>query len=304
MDASLNARNTAFVRADHGPSQAYLLLLLPPRLLGGFFSLLVVLLLGGCASSEPTVPYPAFIQTAELPDIFMAGMPGIRAKRLAGDPETRRSSNVMTLPADWSFTTGGLPDKSIELYVLRGEVQLGDLSLRPGGYAWLPSGTTGVPLATTDGAQLLYFLDDADADTAIQTPLVLNEELLPWQSRRDIAGFGIAEKVLREDPGSGARTWLLRIEPGAALPWQSSSVREEGLMLSGAYWHTECVGGVPVTEQYLPGGYYYRPSGAVHGGPESRADAPSVWYLRTIDSATVSAATCDAGANAGGTASP
>ncbi len=292
MDASLNARKQAFVRANQGPGQAYLLLLLPPRYLGGFFSLVIFLVLGGCASSEPSVPYPAFIQTAELPDIFMAGMPGIRAKRLAGDPETRRSSNLVSLPADWSFTTGGLPDKSIELYVLRGEVQLGDLKLQPGGYAWLPSGTTGVPLATTDGAQLLYFLDDANPDSVIQTPLVLNEELVPWQYTRDLAGFGIAEKVLRDDPGSGARTWLRRVEPGATLPWQRSSVREEGMLLSGDYWHSECVEGIPVTRQYLPGGYYYRPSGAVNGGPESRATTPSVWYLRTIAPGAVSPSTC------------
>ncbi len=259
--------------------------------------LVALLALGGCASSEPTVPYPAFIQTSELPDIFMAGMPGIRAKRLAGDPKTRRSSNLVSLPAEWSFTTGGLPDKSIELYVLRGEVQLGDLSLGTGGYAWLPSGTTGTPLATTQGAQLLYFLDDADPDNVIQTPLVLNEELVSWQYTRDIDGFGLAEKVLREDPGSGARTWLRRIEPGATLRWQSSSVREEGMLLSGDYWHSECVGGTPVTKQYLPGGYYYRMSGAVNGGPESRATAESVWFIRTTSSAVISAATCDPAQN-------
>ena len=299
----LNARIEAFVGTDQGPGQECLLLLLPPRLLGGFFTLLILLTLGGCASSEPVVPYPAFIQTAELPDIFMAGMPGIRAKRLAGDPETRRSSNLMVLPADWEFTTGGLPDKSIELYVIRGNVQLGDLSLGPGGYAWLPSGTTGIPLATTDGAQLLYFLDDADPDAVIQTPLVLNEELVPWQYTRDIAGFGIAEKVLREDPGSGARTWLRRIEPGATLPWQTSSTREEGMLLSGDYWHSECVGGVPVTNEYLPGGYYYRPSGAVHGGSESRAVTPSIWYIRTTSQASTSPAVCG-GAEAASNASP
>ena len=50
MDASLNARNTAFVRADQGPGQECLLLLLPPRFLGGFFTLLVLLAMGGCAT--------------------------------------------------------------------------------------------------------------------------------------------------------------------------------------------------------------------------------------------------------------
>ena len=58
------------------------------------------ILLGGCASGPPQLPYPAFVQVDELNDIFMASLPGVRAKQLSGDPQTRRTSNRVDLPKD------------------------------------------------------------------------------------------------------------------------------------------------------------------------------------------------------------
>jgi glyoxylase-like metal-dependent hydrolase (beta-lactamase superfamily II) len=86
-------------------------------------------LLAGCASGPTPPPYPAFVQVDRLPDVFLAGLPGVRAKQLAGDPESRRSSNFVTLPPDWSFGTGASPDKSLEIYVLAGRVRLGEFTL-------------------------------------------------------------------------------------------------------------------------------------------------------------------------------
>jgi hypothetical protein len=246
--------------------------------------LLFCLLLAGCAST-PEAPYPVFIRTAELPDTFLAGLPGVRAKHLAGNPDTRRSSDLVTLPPDWSFTTGGFPDKSVEIYVVAGSVKIGEFLLEPGGYAFIPGGSTGFELSSEGGARLLYFLDDEDTGGVIQTPLVTNQNLLTWATSGGVDGFGLAEKVLREDPGSGARTWLLRVDPGALLPWRQASVPEEGFLLEGAYLHSECVAGVVLTGSYEPGGYFYRPAQAVNGGPESgAAGQTAVWYMRRLTS--------------------
>ena len=110
--------------------------------------LLSLSMLGACAASAPQTPYPAFIQTEELPDVFLAGLPGVRAKQLAGNPETRRSSNRIILPPDWQFTTGASPGKSVEIFVLAGEIALGDLPLGPGAYAYIPPGSTGLQMFT------------------------------------------------------------------------------------------------------------------------------------------------------------
>lgn len=246
-------------------------------------ALIVCVLLSACAST-PEPPYPVFVDTAALPNSFLVELPGVDGKRLAANPDTRRSSDLLALPPGWSFTTGGSPDKSVEIYVLQGAVKLGEFELASGGYAFVPSGSTGFELSSDGGARILYFLDEADASGVIGTPLITNQNLLIWATSTDIDGFGLAEKVLREDPGSGARTWLLRVEPGAVLPWQKATVAEEGFLLSGRYTHSECVAGVEIIGSYKPGGYFYRPAEAVNGGPASRADQTAVWYLRRLKS--------------------
>ena len=241
------------------------------------YALLVLMLLAGCASGPPAVPFPAFIQADELEDVFLARLPGVRAKQLAGDPQTRRTSNRIDLPADWSGTSGGTPGRSMEIFVLAGQLMLADIELRPGGYAYLPAGSLGFNMQTDDGARILYFVNDADPEAIIRTPIILNSGLLEWQPA---ATPGIAIRELRYDPGTGSTTWLMRIEAGAAVPWQASSETREGYLVSGRYRHSECVAGQAVTWVYEAGGYFYRPAGVVNGGPQAGADTDAVWLLR------------------------
>ncbi len=246
-------------------------------------SILVVLAVSSCASGPPELPYPAFVQVDELSDVFMASLPGIRAKALAGDPATRRSSRRIDLPPDWSGTSGGSPGRSLEIFVLKGRLELADIELGPGGYAFLPAGSLGFNLKSAAGAQILYFLNDVDPESIIRSPIIINSGLLGWDAA-DIAG--VATKELRKDPGNGARTWLLRVSPGASLPWQVSSVLREGYLVTGSYRHSECVLGEVHTWPYGPGGYFYRPPDTINGGPSAAALTESIWLLREMASGT------------------
>lgn len=245
--------------------------------------LLCAMLLSACASGPPDVPFPAFIDTGELDDVFLASLPGVRAKQLSGDPMTRRTSNRIDLPADWQGTSGGTPGRSTELFVLAGALRLADLELGPGGYAFLPAGSLGFNLRTDEGARILYFVNDANPEAVIRSPIILDSTLLEWQPT---SSPGITTKELLADPGTGATTWLLRIGAGADVPWESSTTIREGFLVSGQYRHTECVEGEPVTHAYAPGGYFYRPSDTVNGGPMAGADADAVWLLRETAQAT------------------
>ena len=113
------------------------------RALSRLTAIVVALALGGCSSGPPQLPYPAFIAVEELPDAFIANLPGVRAKRLAGDPETRQFSSRIVIPPDWQFTTGASPGQSVEIFVLAGQLTVGEFDLTPGGYAWLPPGSSG-----------------------------------------------------------------------------------------------------------------------------------------------------------------
>lgn len=234
----------------------------------------------GCAAGRPDVPYPAFIQADELPDVFMAALPGVRAKQFAGSPQTRRSSNRITLPPDWQGTTGASPGKSLELYVLEGEITVGRTRLDSGGYAWFPPGDSGANLKSSAGAVVLYFLDDANPDNAWRTPIIVNSNSAVSEPLPDTPRHGMRTWLLRHDPGSGARTWVLEVAPSASIPWQLRRQVTEGYLISGEYEGTECVAGRPVTGTYSAGGYFHRPAETVHGGPSERAVTTSVWLLR------------------------
>ena len=249
------------------------LLRMPPRFWAAFF----VSIAAGCASGPPELPYPAFIQTQELHNIYLATMPGVYAKQLAGNPKTRRTSNQIDLPPGWQGPTGGAPGKALEIFVLTGDLDVSDMRLTAGGYVHVPPGTFGFNLKTAEGARILYFLDDVDPMAMIETPTILDTGLVDWQPT-DIAGVSV--KVLRYDPGNGARTWLKKIEPGAIIPWQSSSAIREGYLASGQYQNSECVNGESHTWIYTQGGYFYRPNDTLSGGPETRAISESIWVLR------------------------
>ncbi len=250
--------------------------------------LVICLQISACASGPSQLPYPAFIQVDELPDVFIAGLPGIRAKQLAGNPQTRRSSKQIILPADWQFTTGAAPGLSVEVYVLAGEISLGGLAIGMGGYAYIPPGSTGMQMSTEGGAVLLYFLDDADAQAVIQTPLITDSDLVGWQPLSESPNdIGLSVKELRFDPGSGARSWLLKVDSVATQGFRKSSVTNEGYLLSGSYQTSECVLGEIVTDVYLPGGYFHRPPGAIHGGAEEKTPDSAIWFMRVLQKDTI-----------------
>lgn len=274
------------------PCSIHLPLAVPPRSSGRLFSFLAAatLLLCACASGPPKLPYPAFVQTDELEDVFMAALPGIRAKQLAGDPQMRTTSNRVDLPPDWQGTSGASPGKALEIFVLSGRLMVADIALDAGGYAYLPSGSLGFNLASPDGARILYFLDNVDPLSVIRTPIIIDSNLLDWQASPT---NGMTTMELRADPGSGARTWLVRIEPGAELPWESSTALREGFLIKGIYRHSECDDGQPQTGDYMPGGYFYRPGDVVNGGPDSNATEETIWLLREkIASKTTIHASC------------
>lgn len=242
-----------------------------------FVLLSALMLLAACASGPPKLPYPAFIQADELSDMFMATLPGVRGKQLAGDPQTRRTSNRIDLPPAWKGTSGGVPGRSMEIFVVEGLLTIADIELPPGGYAFLPAGSLGFNMQSAEGARILYFVNDADPESIIRSPIIIDAGLLDWEPT---AMSGIATKVLRSDPGNGAKTWLLRIESGSSVPWQRSSALREGYLLRGNYQHSECVLGVVQTGQYMQGGYFYRPADTVNGGPMSGGETDAVWFLR------------------------
>lgn len=247
-------------------------------------ALFVIALLASCASSPKPPAYPVFVVSDELPDLFLANLPGVRAKEFAGDMRSRTVSNRIDLPEGWSGTTGGSPGKALEIFVLTGDLTLADVDLGAGGYVYVPPGSLGFNLGSDSGARVLWFLSDVDNEATIQSPLILDSKLVDWQATDHV---GVFSKDLRADPGSGERTWLMRYETGAEIPWQARSAPLEGYLMSGQFQQSECVTGGAYTDVYLPGGYFKRPADAVHGGPEAIVLSESIWFLREKKSSSI-----------------
>jgi glyoxylate utilization-related uncharacterized protein len=165
----------------------------------------------------------------------------------------------------------------MEIFVIAGELMVADIELKAGGYAYLPAGSLGFNLEATEGARILYFVNDTDPESVIRSPIIINSHLLHWE---ETAKLGVASKELRSDPGNGSKTWLVRVSTGASQAWESSSAVREGYLVDGNQQYAECVNGKVELWQYAPGGYFYRPADTISGGPDSLALTESIWFLR------------------------
>jgi hypothetical protein len=151
------------------------------KALRGLLFCALALQLTACAPSQPDVPYPAFVRVEEIPDVFIAGLPGVRAKGLVGaNSDSAGGGYRIDLPSSWQGTSGASPDKTLEIFVIDGELSVADVSLKRGGYAYLPPGTLGFKLKSSTGARILYFLDDIEPTAVIRTPLILESGLIDW----------------------------------------------------------------------------------------------------------------------------
>ncbi len=214
------------------------------------------------------------MNAVEAPEVFLAELPGVRARALSTNADRRTGHYLVDLPVAWTGSSGASPGKAVEIFVLAGDLSVGTDVLRVGGYAYLPPGGLGVNLRAYDGAQVLYRIGDPKEGALMRTPLLLDSSLVDWQPT-GVDGESIKE--LRFDPGSQERTWLRRLEPGATLPWRSSLSATESVLVSGDLDYAECVDGIPQVGAYLSGGYILRPADVPHGGPSTVIRQASVW---------------------------
>jgi quercetin dioxygenase-like cupin family protein len=86
---------------------------------------------------------------------------------------------------------------------------------------------------------------------------------------------------LKKDPFTSARTWYVRLGPGMRMPWEVHSMVEEGYVMQGRYTLAECLPARTVIGDYREGGYFWRPGGIPHSGPESGPDGAVMWLQRS-----------------------
>jgi quercetin dioxygenase-like cupin family protein len=270
-------------------------------------ALVAGLALAACATSGPrgaraTAPiveydFVAFVQENAVPWTTSDAFAGVPARVLSADPAIGRYAAVLNVPAGYRRGDGAALPVSTELYVLEGNLRFGDDMLGARDFVFVPPGVPFPELASAPGARVLAFhapsTPDAEALAKQQAQgyFVTLDRDARWSpgTVSEAAGVNVPLEVkfLRKDPYTGARTWLVRIAPGTKVPWERHSTNEEGFLLEGDYRLAECLRTGSVAGDYSSGGYFHRPGGILHGGPESGTRAGAVWLMRSPEALDV-----------------
>jgi quercetin dioxygenase-like cupin family protein len=224
-------------------------------------------------------PHIEFVQTQTLPWKTLgegASRPGADAKALSYDPDTQACTAILRYPPGWRMNRPHFLECDDEFLVLEGELSVGAVTYGPGDYAYLPAGMPRPDMASADGATVLTFYEGphrslfAPAPDGLYDPARLIARIatreMPWGAPSDPVVAATANacgrKLLREDPATGERTWMLKMGPDDPSRMttgrtETHPVVEETFLLDG--------------EISMPwgvlkrGAYFWRPPGIEHG---------------------------------------
>ena len=162
-----------------------------------------------------------FIQAQCLPwqDAAPLGAPGARLKLLSLDQADRSFSCVLALPPGFARRASA-HDFDEEIFVLDGDLSVGDSKLGENVYAFCAAGGAEGAWMTRGGANLLYFRSGI-VDAAQRAPQAVSRRSTPpvaladtvWDGDFEKLGLGALQagarmKILREDPFSGETTYV------------------------------------------------------------------------------------------------
>jgi quercetin dioxygenase-like cupin family protein len=226
-----------------------------------------------------------------LPAQSLERWPGVLARRLSEDAASGRLAVHLEFPPGWRLAAPPATAQSVEIVVLAGRLEFGAEALGHHDFAFAPPGSAIPALSTTTGAQALVFFDPPSPDaTAVarqreRGAYVTRYDPSRWQPATLAKDAGATADLrvmhLKKDPFTTARTWYVKLGRGMALPWEVHSMVEEGYVMEGHYTLAECLPGRTVIGDYAPGGYFWRPGGIPHGGPESGPREAVTWLQRS-----------------------
>lgn len=207
-------------------------------------------------------PHIEFIESHEVPiePVEAAPLAGTRRRLLSEDDETGASTSIVSFAGGWSGDLAGT-GRPLEIFGLRGTLQLDGQPIGPGCYAYVPSSGSRRRLAAPDECEALVMIEAEAADSEEPVSVIDTTEGR-WQPPGLDADVppGILIKLLRVDPVAQDWTWVAATVPG----WEERRAEihptvEECLMLRGDILLGER--GVMTA-----GSYFWRPP-MVHHGP-------------------------------------
>lgn len=260
-------------------------------------ALSMYLLMCGCVTGSPgelrfdEAVLFASVENARVSDLAELG--GVTG-RLLNDAAGGRKVAVISLAAHEEWALPQDRYGSIEIFVLAGGMTWEGQQLAASDYLRIPTAVLAPPMGIgTEGVEALVFVDPAVEEKQISQRATIKLDS-PGQWRPGVAAKKDTGKALKlevrdlfYEPSSGQRTWLVRAGPDLTVPWEVHQAVEEGYLVAGDYYLGGCLSEGPVYGEYRTGGYFYRPGGWVHSGPESGSKTGVVWLMRTPTTLTV-----------------
>lgn len=235
--------------------------------------------------------FVGYVDATTLPERDFERWPGVRVQLLGEDRATGRLAVRARFPAGWQAASPPATPQSLEIVMLEGALQFGVERLAPRDFAFVPPSAATPALASAEGARALLFFDPPAPDAAAvarqreRGAYVTRFDPARWQPATLARAAGATADLrvmhLKKDPFTSARTWYVRLGAGMKMPWEVHSMVEEGYLMEGSYVLAECLPDRTVLGRYAAGGYFWRPGGIPHSGPESGPEGPVVWLQRS-----------------------
>jgi hypothetical protein len=217
--------------------------------------------------------------------------PGVRVKTLSEDRATGRLAVYAEFRHGWAGKSLPAAAQSIDIVILDGSLAFGAETLGSRDFAFVPPGVAPAPLTARARTHALLFFDPPSPDAAAVAKqrehgaYITRFDPTRWEvaALAKSAGSKIDLRImnLKNDPYTTARTWYVTLSGGMQTPWEVHSMTEEGYLLQGGYTLAECLGGRTVVGDYVPGGYFWRPGGIPHSGPDSAPHGEVIWLQRS-----------------------
>ncbi len=215
---------------------------------------------------------------------------GLRAAGLSAEIDPPGASSLLVCGESyWCCRDGGHLSSDLEIFLLQGDLRLGENQLRRGSYAFLPKGLVLDTAESNDGFTALWMSAGA-CDLSSDPELAaacrserrvgpVNVNTVEWQPTPDYPGRpreeampGLHVRILRTDPDTGAYTLMTHHESGWSDPrLEAHETWEELVLLQGDYLMGE-------TGMLTSGSYIFRPGEKPHGPQATRGGA--VWFCR------------------------
>lgn len=225
----------------------------------------------------------------------------LQAKVLSRDEKRGGLSLMASLPIAWSTATVGYNNADTEIFLLDGDLQIGDQKLTRYSYTFIPAGKAHGPMSTRQGSVFLVWFNKSPAFVRSKTnsPTArTHAEVRDWnyyQQPFDTTNFpvyregppipGLRLKLLRNDPDTGEMTWITHgmASSRGGASWEVHPTFEEYFLLerSGEMVVGECLPEGPVGKRYESRGYWWRPGGVGHLGPITRSTGYGLSLVRT-----------------------